>query len=88
MFSRRPIVVYAHPDTGIAKYASGLGLARVVSRRDCQVLTGAIRDLLTHDNEANELIGQADKTARTFHTHEANQEQLCRAITSDAHSKE
>lgn len=40
MFSQRPIIVYSHPDTGIAKYALVQRWARVVSRRDCQALTG------------------------------------------------
>jgi glycosyltransferase involved in cell wall biosynthesis len=81
MFSQRPIIVYAHPDTGIAKYALARGWARVVSRRDCQTLAEAIRDLLTHDNEANALIMRANEIARTFHSHDANQKRLLNAIT-------
>lgn len=88
MFSQRPIIVYAHSDTGIAKYASTHHWARVVSRRDPQTLTQTIRDLLTHGNEAIVLISQANEIARTFHSHEANQKRLFNAITGDAHSKE
>ena len=88
MFSQHPIIVYAHPDTGIAKYALAQRWARVVSQRDCQTLTEAIRDLLTHDNEANALINQANETARTFHTHDANRKQMFNVMTSDAHFKD
>lgn len=88
MFSQRPIIVYAHSDTGIAKYASACRWARVVSRRDRQTLTEAIRELLIYNNEGNALIREANQTARTFHSHDANQKRFFNAISGDAYSKE
>jgi hypothetical protein len=85
MFSQRPIIVYAHPDTGIARYASARRWARVVPRRDSKMLTETIRDMLTHHDEVSSLIGRANETARTFHTYDANHKQLFSAIIDNAY---
>jgi hypothetical protein len=89
MFSQRPIIVYAHAETGIAKYASAHQWARVVDQQDTQMLTSAIRDLLTNDNECRELITRANETARTFHEHDVNSERLLSALSvkTDASNK-
>jgi glycosyltransferase involved in cell wall biosynthesis len=81
MFSRRPVIVYAHSDTGTAKYAATHRWARVVSQRNVRALAGAIRDLLTRDNEVQALACQAYQTAQTFHGRDANQARLLSALT-------
>jgi glycosyltransferase involved in cell wall biosynthesis len=76
MFSGRPVVVYAHSDTGIAKYAAKNGWAKVVSRRDAGDLTEAFQSLLAGRETTNALVHRADSIAQTFHTHEANRKRL------------
>jgi hypothetical protein len=65
MFSRRPIIVYAHPNTGVAKYAEIHGWGKVVTERNVTTLYSAITSLLNDAETADRLISQADKTART-----------------------
>lgn len=87
MFSQHPVIVYAHPDTGVAQYASTYHWARVVSRRDIQALTQAIRDLLTDNNAANVLVRQATATARAYHSCHMNKKRLFDAISSNVFSR-
>jgi glycosyltransferase involved in cell wall biosynthesis len=82
MFSQRPIVVYANSDTGIAKYASKYRWARVISRRGCQYLSEAIREVLTHSDKAKALVVRAAETAKTFHLDEANQDCIFTGISN------
>ena len=82
MFSQRPIVVYAHSDTGIAKYASQFRWAHVISRRGCQYLTEAIKEILTRSDKAKALVVRAAETAKKFHLYKANQDCLFTAISN------
>jgi glycosyltransferase involved in cell wall biosynthesis len=81
MFSRRPIIVYAHPDTGVAKYASMHRWGRVIAERDIQALSAAIRDILSDADEASRLVAHAKNTANAFHLREVIQVQLLNTLT-------
>jgi len=82
MFSRRPIIVYAHPETGIAKYAQAHGWARVVGRRDQSELVAAIQELIDDRDQAAQLVCRSDSIARQFHTHRENRDILLAGLTS------
>jgi len=82
MFSRRPIVVYAHPDTGVARYASAYGWGLVVKERNVAKLTAAIKATLSEQETVSRLIVSADKTAMSFHTHEAITTRFLSVLTS------
>ncbi len=72
MFSRRPVVVYAHAGTGIAKYAASHGWGRLVTRRDPSALRDAIRALLTDPRESRRLIDRGTRTAEAHHLRRGN----------------
>ena len=84
MFSRRPIIVYAHAETGVARYAAAHQWGRVVSERNAAALSEAIRTLLTDAEAADRLVTRADQTAGTFHTREACQTTLLTALQTAA----
>jgi glycosyltransferase involved in cell wall biosynthesis len=88
MFSQRPIIVYAHPDTGIAKYVSTYRWGKLVNRRSSHMLAEAIENLLSNDDEVRTLIAQANSTAKAFHSHEANLNRLRSALTVNTDFKE
>lgn len=67
MFSGRPIVVYSHPRTGVARYAENAEWAAVVNRRDPQLLARAL-ERLAWDREARQrVVSAARETARRNH---------------------
>jgi glycosyltransferase involved in cell wall biosynthesis len=72
MFSQRPILVYAHADTGIARDALGRGWAEVVTARDPEQLADAIRGLLSGTPEVQAMVQAAYRTACAGHSHKAN----------------
>ncbi|MGD0843138.1 MAG: glycosyltransferase, partial [Geobacteraceae bacterium] len=82
MFSRSPIIVYAHPDTGVAKYAAALQWGLVVSERNGAALCAAIRTILSDTDSADRLISRADETARAFHLREASQDRFLTALAN------
>lgn len=73
MFSQRPIVVYAAPRTGIAKYADGHDWAKLVSKRSVPELIEALESVLVDSDVENKLVAKANSVAKKFHTHEVNQ---------------
>jgi hypothetical protein len=88
MYSRHPIIVYAHTDTGIAKYAAAHGWGRVVSERSPNLLAEAIFDLLSRPAEAEALVLRADQTARRYHANDTNQASLLNSLTHGARASE
>jgi hypothetical protein len=72
MFSGRPIIVYAHSDTGVSKYASEYRWASVVTKRDVRALLSAIKDTLSKANAADSSVSRANEIAIAFHLREAN----------------
>lgn len=80
MFSRRPIVVYAHPDTGVARYASAYGWGLVVKERNAARLAEAIKSILNDGDMANTLIARGDQTANEFHVHGVCQTRFIHAL--------
>ena len=73
MFSQRPILVYSHPDAGIAKDAALRQWGRLVSQRDQALLREAIQTLLTNQEVASSSVRQGEATSRRFHSHQVNQ---------------
>jgi hypothetical protein len=82
MFSRRPIIVYAHPDTGVAKYAESNQWGWVISEQNVELLCSTIKSLLTETEKADRLISRADETAGMFHVRETTQVRLLGALSS------
>lgn len=80
MFSRRPIIVYAHPDTGVARYASACGWGLVVGEQDVALLAEAVRSVLNDGDMVNTLIARGDQTANEFHVHGVCQTRFIRAL--------
>lgn len=83
MFSRRPIIVYAHPDTGVAKYAESNQWGWVVAEQKVDVLCAAIKTVLTDGETVNRLISRADETANMHHQRESTQTRILSALSSD-----
>jgi glycosyltransferase involved in cell wall biosynthesis len=82
MFSHRPIIVYSHSDTGIAKYAQEFGWSKMVTHRSTTELAEAIRQLIEDKKQRESLIDRADQVAKYFHSHQANQDVLLMGLTS------
>lgn len=80
MFSHRPILVYAHPDTGIAKYARTYGWGRVVSHRNKKELMVAMREIIDDHNKTAQLVSKADEVAAQFHSHQENRDILLQGL--------
>jgi hypothetical protein len=81
MFSHRPIIVYAHPDTGIAKYAQSFGWGRVVSHRNMKELIVAMRKMIDDQHYSTQLVSKADAVAAKFHSHQANRDILLQGLS-------
>jgi glycosyltransferase involved in cell wall biosynthesis len=81
MFSRRPIIVYAHPDCGVSKYAATEQWGVVVSKRNIELLASAISQIITNAETAKLLISRADETADINHVREASQAKFIKALT-------
>jgi len=82
MFSRRPIIVYAHPSTGVGKYAAKYHWAHLVARQDVGMLLETVRDLLKNTIEADRLVSRADETVKAFHLGDANQARFVGSLTN------
>ena len=87
MFSRRPIIVYGHPSTGVSKYAAKYHWARLVTRRDVELLRQTIRDLLKNTSEINRVVAIADETVKAFHLNDMNQDRFFNALTGCSSSR-
>lgn len=82
MFSHRPIIVYAHPDTGTGNYAREYGWGRVVNSCSSKELMVAIREIIEHQNKTAQMVSEADKVAKKFHTHFVNRDALLQGLAS------
>jgi hypothetical protein len=80
MMSRRPIIVYAHPDSGVSKYASAYHWAQTVGKRDARALVSAIRDIREDQNKSSMLISHAVETYQRFHLREVNQTRFLESL--------
>lgn len=67
MFSEKPIIVYAHENTGVAQYAMEYNWAKVITKRSTENLTNVIRDLLVDTNLREKLISNAKGLAIKMH---------------------
>lgn len=56
MFSKKPILIYSHKNTGIAKYANDFGWAKVLSERSIFKLTEVIKELISNKEATNNQI--------------------------------
>jgi glycosyltransferase involved in cell wall biosynthesis len=81
MFSRRPIVVYGHPLTGLVTYARGKQWSLVVDTRSTALLSAALRQLLTDDEKQEELIARANDVALSNHDCQAVRESFRSAVS-------
>jgi glycosyltransferase involved in cell wall biosynthesis len=68
MFSKRPILVYGHPRTGLVTYARREQWARVVDTRSVDLLYVALRQLLLDDGIRETLISRAIEVAMNNHS--------------------
>jgi hypothetical protein len=82
MLSRRPVIVYAHPSTGVSKYAAKYHWARLVAQRDVGMLLEAVKDLLKNTTEVNRLVSCADETVKAFHLNDMNQARFINSLTN------
>lgn len=73
MFSQRPIIVYAHANTGVARYAEEYGWAKVVNVRDISLLSNEIQLLITDKELQSKLIQKSKETYTQFHLKTENQ---------------
>jgi hypothetical protein len=80
MLSKRPIVVYAHSDTGVSKYASEYGWARTVTERDVTKLLDVLLNLIKDVEGNKEMIANAYKVAKTYHSREANHKKFLQIL--------
>ncbi|MBN1398750.1 MAG: hypothetical protein JXA06_12030 [Bacteroidetes bacterium] len=83
MFSRKPIIVYAHPSTGVCKYAEKYRWARLVTKRNIEMLRKSIHDLLINTDEVERLVSNADEVAKKFHLNEVNQNHFLESLTNN-----
>ena len=67
MFSERPIIVYAHRDTGVAHYARSHGWAQMVTTRDPELLCEAVESLVDNLTTRSTLVERARHIAQTSH---------------------
>lgn len=67
MYSNRPIIVYAHPETGVAKYSRQENWAICVDKRDVRALAAAIMRVLTDETYRSELVRRAAGVALKNH---------------------
>jgi glycosyltransferase involved in cell wall biosynthesis len=88
MFSHRPILVYAHPSTGVSQYAEHHHWARLVTKRDIPTLRDAIRDLLLNTTESARLVAQAEQTGMTFHRNRVNRDRFLESLTGSCRREE
>jgi glycosyltransferase involved in cell wall biosynthesis len=81
MFSKRPIIVYSHPETGIALYARLSGWAKLVTRRNIGELAEAIQHLIENKKEKKILVTKAYEIALKNHTSDVNCKKLLEGLS-------
>lgn len=75
MISGTPILVYAHPDTALNKYASEYEWGYVVSERTCDAIKSAIMDLYSDEDLRKRLGERAILLAQKRHSlHEVSKD--------------
>ena len=75
MISGTPILVYAHPDTALNKYASEYEWGYVVSERTCDAIKNAIMDLYSDQDLRKRLGERAISLAQKRHSlHEVSRD--------------
>jgi hypothetical protein len=67
MFSKIPIVIYAHGNTGIAKYAKEFGWAIVVDNRNSNLLFEAFQNIYSNVELVDRLKNRAISVALEYH---------------------
>lgn len=82
MFSQRPIIVYAHPETGVSRYAQNNGWAEVVTKRDIKLLYNEIHRIIIDNERANNLVNSARNTFEKYHLVSVNQKVFFDALSS------
>jgi glycosyltransferase involved in cell wall biosynthesis len=86
MFSRRPIVVYADRETGVANYAMHFGWAKTVTERNPRALADAIAGLAGDPEERAQLVAHAAEVAAEMHSRTSNQMRFLEAMKSAIHT--
>ena len=81
MFSRRPILVYGHHDTGVIKYADAYNWGYTVKNRNVNELCKVITMILHNKDKNKKMIENAIKVAETFHVSQSNQLKFITALT-------
>lgn len=82
MLSKKPIIVYAASETGVATYAANYGWAEIVSNRSIINLTNKLRNTLTNQTTSDQLIKRAYEVALEYHTHTINQARFINALSN------
>lgn len=72
MFSQRPTIVYAHPNTGVYRYAQKNGWARVIAERNIDLLCTEIQKLLVDKEDSKTLLKFAKDTYEKYHLKSIN----------------
>jgi hypothetical protein len=67
MFSRKPILVYGHAETGLVAYARNEGWAHVVERRNIAALTVALGRMVRDAEMRRSLISSAERVTMANH---------------------
>ena len=67
MFSQKPIIVYAHKDTGVASYAIGYKWAKVVTERSINELTQSLLEIRNNPKLSSSLSLTAYQNALEMH---------------------
>ncbi len=73
MISKRPIIVYAHPQTGVSQYAQEEKWASVVMNREVNELKNKILQIVINKDFSDTLILNAMKTFNKYHVDTQNQ---------------
>lgn len=76
MISKTPVLVYAHPDTALIKYALKEDWAYVVKTQQVSILRKAITELMENEELRRTLGEKAAAVAIRNHSTEANQERF------------
>jgi len=85
MHSGRPIIVYSHPITGIARYALEEKWAEVIDRPDAQLLADVLEKIFTDKDKQDSLISSARKIALKNHDLPSIQKTFYAMIQSIVH---
>ena len=67
MFSKKPIIVYAHKNTGVAQYAHDFGWAKVITERSSEKLANVIKEQLNNKSASKNQAVVAYNFALSMH---------------------